>query len=103
MLDRVLDRLGRAHGFGQDLRGGGPSCANPVPHDLVEPPSKVPDLAPAPQRRQRVQERLLDDVLGAPICAQLTSEGEQLPAISADNYGERRLVPGTRQADQAVV
>jgi hypothetical protein len=74
-----------------------------VADDLVQPSPEVLDLRPRLQRRERAQERLLDDVLRPPVGAQTPGVGVELVAVALDDHRERPLVPGAGQADQPLV
>jgi hypothetical protein len=63
----------------------------------------MPHLGPGADRRVRVQERLLNDVLGAPVTVEAARDAEQRAVVPLDDLGERALVAAAGKRDQALV
>jgi hypothetical protein len=81
-----------------------PRCARRgVAEDLEQPPPQMPHLGARVERRIGVQERLLDDVLRAPVPVEPSRRGEQLPAVALDDRRERPLVAGARERHQLFI
>lgn len=74
-----------------------------VAQDLIQPAAQMPDLGARAERRERVQERLLYEVLRPPIRGEAPCRSVQLAAVALDDRREGTFVPGAREADQPLV
>jgi hypothetical protein len=59
-----------------------------VTEDLMQPASQMPDFRPRPQRRECVQECLLDEILSSALGGQPPRERMQGPAIALHDRRE---------------
>jgi hypothetical protein len=71
--------------------------------DPVEPRAQVTDLGPGPQRRPRVDERRLDDVLGERVRQQPAQVAQERAPVALDDRLEGAVVAGGGELDEAVV
>jgi hypothetical protein len=55
------------------------------------------------ERRERAQERLLDDVLGPPVRTQSSRVRVKLRAVALDDHGKRPIVARAGEAHQSLV
>lgn len=76
LLDQAFEALVGPDPLAQLNRWRLCGSANRIAHNLVEPAAEMFDLAAVLKRGERVQKRLLDDVLGASIGALSAGEGE---------------------------
>jgi hypothetical protein len=103
--DHLLERLSRDDAdLEWQLAGStGRGARRGVAQDLEQPPAQMPHLGAGVDCRVGVQERLLDDVLRAPVPVEPPRRGEQLAAVALDDRRERSLVTGARERHQLFI
>jgi hypothetical protein len=103
-LDGVLERLARDRPVELDLcvRTAG-SADRGVAEDLVQPAPKMHYLGARPQRAERAQEGLLDQILAPSVGAQPPRERVELATVPLDDHRKRSLVPVPDKGDQPLV
>ena len=69
----------------------------------MQPAAQVAHLAPALERGERVEERLLDRVLSPPVRCQPARLGLELTLVAPDDRGERSLAAGLDQGDELII
>src|SRR5207248_10055377 len=74
-----------------------------VSQDLVQPTTQVRHLGPGPQCRERVQECLLNEVIGACIGCEMPRERIELAAVALNDRSKRALVARASERHEPLV
>jgi hypothetical protein len=74
-----------------------------VAHNLVQPPTQVPDLGARPEGRERAQKGLLEEILRVPVRVEAACERQQLRAVALHDRRKRTIMAAPREADEPLV